>query len=44
MSASKDVWAEPKDADEDDEVRAPFDASEFGSECRSAGASVQSRF
>ncbi len=44
MSASKDVWAEPKDADEDDEVRKPFDASEFGSECRSAGASVRSRF
>ena len=44
MSASKDVWAEPKDADEDDEVRKPFDASEFGSECRSAGLSVRSRF
>ena len=44
MSASKDVWAESKDADEDDEVRAPFDAREFGSECRSLFASVHSRF
>ena len=44
MSASKDVWAEPKDADEDDEVRAPFDASKFGNDCTSLPASVLSRF
>lgn len=30
MSATKDVWAEPKDADEDDEVcEASNDTSEF---------------